>query len=226
MSLTSGYRLDRSSVLLAYAASFVEAGYFCVLSVAYVLGSLWLCVALAAALSSKAPAVATSLRTWVDAVPWWGGAAALVTYPALVLAYWLPGTRAQTPRPGIVSVVLKAGLFVLISAAYLVGMGLLCLAVAPQAPAAGADGASLAGLLDQTPVWGYAAAFAAYLLLITVYYAPGEQRADHVELLAFTIFLAVAAGAGFWALIGRWAVHQPFWQDVPKWLRDVVAWIT
>jgi len=215
MSLTSGYRLDRSSVALAYVVSFVEAAFFCVLSAAYVLGAVWLCVALKAGMSAKALGVPMSLGAWLGATPWWAHGLAVLAYPLLVGVYWLPGAAAQAPRSGVVGLVLKAALFALISAAYLAGAGVLYLAFAPGA--AEAD-VSVGGLVAETPVWAYALVFAAYLLLITIYFAPGEGRSNQVELRAFTLFLAVGLLAVLWALYHFWVVHQPFWEDLRQWL--------
>ncbi len=211
MSLTSGYRLDRSNVALAYVVSFVEAAFFCVLSAAYVLGALWLCVALKAALSAKSLGVPMDLGAWLLATPWWAHGLAVLAYPLLVLVYWLPGA-AQAPRSGAVGLVLKAALFALISAAYLLGAGTLYLAFVPG------EVVSVGGLVAETPVWAYALVFAAYLLLITIYFAPGEGRTNQVELRAFTIFLAVGLLAALWALYHSWVVHQPFWEDFRQWL--------
>ena len=130
----------------------------------------------------------------------------------LVLVYWLPWAKARTPRPGSVGLVLKAVLFVPMSAAYLVGVGLLYLAFATEAEV------SVGGVLTVTPVWAYALVFAAYMLLITVYFAPDEGRINQVELRAFTILLAVALLAALSALLYYWASHQAFWQALRQWL--------
>ena len=79
----------------------------------------------------------------------------------------------------------------------------------------------IAALPDyEVPVWGWILAGAAYLLIVTVYWAPGEKEDNEAELAGFVLFLAISAVVGgvlleswFGALSGAvktfWEVLHP-----------------
>jgi hypothetical protein len=55
------------------------------------------------------------------------------------------------------------------------------------------------------PVWGWILAGGVYLLIVTIYWAPGEKEENEAELLAFVLFLvATLLVGGAWL---QWRYH-------------------
>jgi hypothetical protein len=71
---------------------------------------------------------------------------------------------------------------------------------------------SVAAMLADTPVWAYALVVSACLLLITIYFSPGEDDANQIEVRAFTAFLAAALLAAG-CIIGWKVAALPFWKE-------------
>ena len=84
--------------------------------------------------------------------------------------------------------------------------------VLPLAPA------SLGRWAGILPVWMWALELIGYLLLVTIYWAPGEERVDRAELGGLMIFLVVAVVGGLaWVDYRHKAVYtavETFWRIV------------
>lgn len=67
-----------------------------------------------------------------------------------------------------------------------------------QAPTAAASqpGGKSRGWLASTPVWMWIIAGVGYVLLVTLYWAPGDGKLDDAELRAFAVFVAVVVIGG------------------------------
>ena len=65
------------------------------------------------------------------------------------------------------------------------------------------------------PVWGWILAGAAYLLIVTIYWAPGDKDQNEAELRAFVLFLVMALVVGGvlleWFYQGLSGTAKTFW---------------
>ncbi len=160
---------------------------------------------------------------WFAVQPWWAAVMAVVAYVGLLAAwYWFRGRGRVRPVVETILVPLvpftKSVYFVSVTAAYFLGAGLLWLLVAQSQRGSGvAPSLSVARLLGDVPGWAYALVAAAWMLLIVIYYSPGEEADNRVELRAFLAFLAVAAIATVLAMGfigGYWEKWKAFYHRV------------
>lgn len=172
---------------------------FCGLSVVFFILAALVYAAIAQAADKIELKPFWRLRDWFAALPSWMYLLAGAVYVLLVLLHLM--FRAKTTVPELARTLLpplipfaKTAYFWAVTAAYLAGAGALYMVFAPAAgwaqPSAALDvGALLVGI----PVWQHALIVVGYLLLITVYWAPGDEQAGTIELRGFTAFLILAA---------------------------------
>ncbi len=225
MSLTSGFRVDRSSRALAYVTCFLELAYFCAVSALCFLGATLLCAALAAAAGKARLSVPTELGAWWAAAPAWVYLLVVLGYPLLVMVYWLPAEKAEAEDTGValgawISFA-KAAIFGAISAAYFLGGALLYAAIAQKAGSlhlkpffnAGSWFAALPGWMHLVLIW-------AYLLGVLVYFSrvrlagTGKLRAVSGPLVGKVVIFCGLSAAYFIAVAG---VHA----SILQWRGDV-----
>ena len=148
---------------------------------------------------------------------------AVVVYAGLlVLLYVLTARGGAREIGGTVLAPLvpfaKSAYFFSVTVAYFLGAAVVYLLVAQALAKGQADpSVNVMTLLGEVPGWVYALVCAAWLLLITVYFAPGDAEANKIELRAFTVLLVaalLAAGGGYlvWKI---WKLQKlPFWKQL------------
>lgn len=89
---------------------------------------------------------------------------------------------------------------------FLLGVTFLYAAIAGQARAV-VPWYSPVGWAAVLPAWMYAVQAVGLLGLITIYWSPGDEQQNRNEVLAFAIFLLLAAALAGWGISRWWTRH-------------------